>query len=97
MGRLCAGAEGATVFHLAGIIHPKRVRDLFEINTEGTRHLLAAAAAAGVRRVVATSSNSPAGVSRDPATLFDESSPYRPYMSLRALQEADGGRPERRQ
>jgi nucleoside-diphosphate-sugar epimerase len=80
VGRFCAGAEGATVFHLAGIIHPGRVRELFEINTEGTRHLLAAAAAAGVRRVVATSSNSPAGVSRDPSTLFDESTPYRPYM-----------------
>ena len=79
-GRLMRGAEGATVFHLAGVIHPQRVRDLFEINTEGTRHLLAAAAAAGVRRVVATSSNSPAGVSRDPRELFDEGSPYRPYM-----------------
>jgi nucleoside-diphosphate-sugar epimerase len=81
VGRFCAGAEGATVFHLAGIIHPERIRDLFEINTEGTHHLLAAAAAAGVRRVVATSSNSPAGVSRDPSTRFDEASPYRPYMS----------------
>jgi nucleoside-diphosphate-sugar epimerase len=80
VGRFCAGASGATVFHLAGIIHPNRVRELFEINTEGTRHLLAAAAAAGVRRIVATSSNSPAGVSRDPSTRFDESSPYRPYM-----------------
>jgi nucleoside-diphosphate-sugar epimerase len=81
VGRFCAGAEGATVFHLAGIIHPKRVRELYEINTEGTRHLLAAAAAAGVKRVVATSSNSPAGVSRDPSERFDESSPYRPYMN----------------
>jgi len=81
VGRFCAGAEGATVFHLAGIIHPDRISDLYEINTEGTRHLLAAAAAAGVKRVVATSSNSPAGVSRDPQARFDESSPYRPYMS----------------
>lgn len=81
VGRFCAGAEGATVFHLAGIIHPGRIRELFEINTEGTRHVLAASAAAGVRRVVATSSNSPAGVSRDPATRFDESSPDRPYMA----------------
>jgi nucleoside-diphosphate-sugar epimerase len=81
VGRFCAGAEGATVFHLAGIIHPDRIREVFEINTEGTRHLLAAAAAAGVRRVVATSSNSPAGVSRDPATRFDEGAPYRPYMA----------------
>lgn len=81
VGRLMRGAEGATVFHLAGVIHPRRVRELYEINTEGTHHLLAAATAAGVRRVVATSSNSPAGVSRDPHELFDESSPYRPYMS----------------
>ena len=55
-------ASGADVFHLAGIIHPRRIRDLYEINTEGTRHVIAAARAAGVRRLVATSSNSPAGV-----------------------------------
>src|SRR4051794_35518965 len=65
VGRLCAGAEGADVFHLAGIIHPKRVRELYEINSDGTRHVIAAARAAGVRRVVATSSNSPAGDARD--------------------------------
>jgi nucleoside-diphosphate-sugar epimerase len=81
VGRLCAGADGATVFHLAGIIHPRRIRELFEINTEGTRHLLAAAAAAGATRMVATSSNSPAGAARDPSVVFDESSPYKPYMS----------------
>ncbi len=81
VGRLCAGAQGATVFHLAGIIHPRRIQDLFDINTGGTRHLLAAAAAAGVRRVVATSSNSPAGASRDSSTRFDEQSPYNPYMA----------------
>jgi nucleoside-diphosphate-sugar epimerase len=81
VGRLCAGAQGATVFHLAGIIHPRRIKDLFDINTGGTRHLLAAASAAGVRRIVATSSNSPAGASRDPSTRFDEQSPYHPYMA----------------
>ncbi|HEU0023952.1 MAG TPA: NAD-dependent epimerase/dehydratase family protein [Thermoleophilaceae bacterium] len=81
VGRFCAGAEGATVFHLAGLIHPKRISELFEINTQGTRHLLAAAAAAGVRRVVATSSNSPAGVNGSPEERFDESSPYKPYMA----------------
>jgi nucleoside-diphosphate-sugar epimerase len=81
VGRLCAGADGATAFHLAGIIHPRRINDLFDINTGGTRHLLAAASAAGVRRIVATSSNSPAGASRDPSTRFDEQSPYNPYMA----------------
>ena len=82
VGRFVAGAEDATVFHLAGIIHPAlRVRDLFEINLQGTRNLVAAATAVRVRRLVATSSNSPCGFSRDPSALFDESSPYRPYMA----------------
>ena len=82
VGRLCAGAEGATVFHLAGVIHPaKRIRELFEINTEASKHLIAAATAAGARRIVATSSNSPAGAAKDPSVRFDERSPYRPYMA----------------
>ena len=82
VGRFCADAEGATVFHLAGIIHPnRRISELYGINLHGTQHLLAATAAAGVRRVVAISSNSPAGDSRDPDMVFDESSPYRPYMN----------------
>ncbi|MDQ3660460.1 MAG: NAD-dependent epimerase/dehydratase family protein [Actinomycetota bacterium] len=81
VGRLFAGTDAATVFHLAGIIHPARIRDLFEINSQGTRHILAAAVAAGAKRVVAVSSNSPAGAARDPTVVFDESSPYRPYMA----------------
>ena len=79
--RFVRDARGATVFHLAGLIHPRRVRELYEVNHDGTRHLLAAAAAAGVRRVVATSSNSPVGASRRPDEVFDESSPYRPYLA----------------
>jgi nucleoside-diphosphate-sugar epimerase len=81
VGRLFEGAAGATVFHLAGLIHPKKPRDLLEVNTEGTRHLIAAASAAGARRIIGTSSNSPAGVSRDPSTVFDESTPPKPYMT----------------
>lgn len=81
VGRLFAGVEGATVFHLAGIIHPRRVRELYEVNTQGTRHVMAAATAARARRMIATSSNSPAGVARDPSVVFDESTPDRPYMS----------------
>jgi nucleoside-diphosphate-sugar epimerase len=75
-----AGAEGATLFHLCGLIHPRRIRELYEINTEGTRHVLEAAAAAGVRRMIGVSSNSPAGVNPHRDHRFDESSPYTPYM-----------------
>ena len=74
------GARGATVFHLSGIIHPRRIHELYEINHAGTRNVCGAAAAAGVRRLVAVSSNSPVGCNGRPDHLFDEKSPYNPYM-----------------
>src|SRR6185369_1236949 len=77
----CRGAEGGTLFHSAGLIHPERfVRDFDRVNFEGTRNLLAAAQEAGVRRVVVVSSNSPIGCNPSPDHLFDERSPYNPYM-----------------
>jgi nucleoside-diphosphate-sugar epimerase len=80
VGRLMRGSDGADVFHLAGVIHPRgRVRELREVNDLGTRLLVAHSTA--VRRLVALSSNSPVGVSRDPAALFDEDTPPRPYMA----------------
>jgi len=78
--RLCAGAKGALLFHTAGIIHPRRVREFYDINVQGTENLLAAAQQAGVRRAVVVSSNSPCGNNPHPDHLFDEHSPYRPYM-----------------
>lgn len=76
-----SGAEGGTLIHLAGIIHPRRsVREFAEVNVEGVKHAVEAAAVAGVRRAVVMSSNSPIGVSRNPHEVFDEDSPYRPYM-----------------
>lgn len=74
------GAKGATLFHIAGLIHPRRIADFQRVNVEGTASLLAAARSAGVRRVVAMSSNSPLGCNPDPEHCFDESSPYAPYM-----------------
>lgn len=75
-----AGAEGSTLFHLCGVIHPRRVSDFYRINVQGTRNILEASAASGVRRVIAVSSNSPAGYRSRTEPLLDESSPYRPYM-----------------
>lgn len=74
-------AEGATLFHLVGIIHPERVRDFYEINTEGVRNVLNAAIEAGVKRAIVVSSNSPTGCNPNNEHLFDESSPYNPYMN----------------
>jgi nucleoside-diphosphate-sugar epimerase len=79
--RFCAGAKGAILFHVAGIIHPRCVREFYEINVEGALNILQAAVTAGVRRAVAVSSNSPCGCNPHPDHLFDEDSPYNPYMN----------------
>jgi len=78
--RFCAGAAGAVLFHTAGVIHPKRVAEFYRINVAGTKHLLDAAIQAGVKRAVVMSSNSPCGCNPHPDHLFDELSPYRPYL-----------------
>jgi nucleoside-diphosphate-sugar epimerase len=74
------GAQGATVFHVAGVIHPRRPADFHAINTQGTAHVLEASVAAKARRVVVVSSNSPCGCNPHVDHLFDEESPYHPYM-----------------
>lgn len=75
-----SNATGATVFHCAGVIHPRRVSEFEEVNAMGTRHVLDAAIKAGARRFIHVSSNSPFGANPSPAHVFDESSPYNPYM-----------------
>lgn len=80
-GRFVEGAKDALLFHTAGVIHPRRIKDFYSINVDGARNLLNAAVGAGVRRAVVVSSNSPAGCNPRPDHVFDESSPYRPYMN----------------
>lgn len=78
--KFCADAKGAILFHTAGIIHPKRVSDFFTINRDGTTNLLDAAIKSGMKRAVIVSSNSPCGCNPHPDHLFDELSPFNPYM-----------------
>ena len=80
LAALFEGAEGADVFHTAGIIHPRRVSDFFAVNADGTRAVVEAAERAGARRFVHVSSNSPIGCNPNPEHRFDEESPYNPYM-----------------
>ncbi|MDE5457542.1 NAD-dependent epimerase/dehydratase family protein [Bradyrhizobium sp. CSA112] len=75
-----AGAEGAVLIHMAGVIHPKAVAQFEAINTQGTINLLTAAQKVGVRRVIVMSSNSPIGCNPHPDHKFTEESPYNPYM-----------------
>ncbi len=66
--------------HLVGLIHPKKIRELYDVNTLGTENVLAEAARAGIKKMVHISSNSPAGFSR-PGHLFTEKDPNNPYLN----------------
>jgi nucleoside-diphosphate-sugar epimerase len=75
------GIAGATVFHSAGVIHPTRgVKQLHEVNVDGTTNVVEAAKKARARRLVHVSSNSPIGTNPTNEHVFDESAPYSPYM-----------------
>ncbi len=79
-----AGAGGAVLYHCAGVIHPRAVREFDAVNLHGTLRVLQGAEAAGVRRAVVVSSNSPLGNNPHPDHVFDEQSPYNPYMGYGA-------------
>jgi nucleoside-diphosphate-sugar epimerase len=73
-------AVDTDVVHTAGVIHPTKVEDFYRINTKGTTNVVTAARAAGVRRLVHVSSNSPFGTNPHPADRFRADEPYHPYM-----------------
>ncbi|HSI85526.1 MAG: NAD-dependent epimerase/dehydratase family protein [Candidatus Methylacidiphilales bacterium] len=75
------GGNGGVLLHTVGIIHPRSVAEFYAINVEGTRHVLDSAIKAGVKRAVLISSNSPFGCNPHSDHLFDEASPYNPYMN----------------
>lgn len=89
---LHAACEGVdTVFHCVGLIHPKRLQDLYAVNTEGTKNALEAAIQAGVKKFVFISSNSPAGCNKRrhvPMRETDPLNPYKAYGKSKALAEA---------
>ncbi|MDX1977031.1 MAG: NAD(P)-dependent oxidoreductase [Pseudanabaenaceae cyanobacterium bins.68] len=76
----CQGARGAVLFHTAGVIHPHKVAEFAQINTQGTINLVDAAIAAQVKRAMIMSSNSPCGCNPHGDHRFDENSPYNPYL-----------------
>lgn len=82
LGEFFSNAQGATLFHGAGIVHVRhRISELYRVNVDGARAVLAQAEAAGVRRVIVVSSNSPLGFSYRSQDTFDESRDYHPYMN----------------
>lgn len=79
--RFFKDATGAKLIHTAGIIHPKKVSDFFEINVNGTLNLLYAANNSHITKAVILSSNSPMGCNPNNEHVFDERSPFNPYMN----------------
>ena len=78
---LLADSQGASVIHVAGIIHPeKRTCEFFDVNVGGTALVVDGPRRAGVRRLVYVSSNSPFGVNPSPTDVFHEDSPYNPFL-----------------
>jgi len=77
-----AGSEGSLLIHLAGIIHPvKYIKELYQVNLQGTQNLLDTAVKNGIKRMIVMSSNSPLGTNPHYDHVFDEKSPYNPYMN----------------
>jgi nucleoside-diphosphate-sugar epimerase len=69
------------IFHITGLIHPKKIKELYAINTLGTLNLISEAYAAGAARFIYISSNSPAGTNPKRDVLLKEDDPARPYMN----------------
>jgi nucleoside-diphosphate-sugar epimerase len=84
-----AGTD-ADLVHTAGVIHPDRVADFYRVNTQGTANVATAARAAGIRRLVHVSSNSPFGTNPHPHDRFRQDEPYHPYLGYgRSKMEAE--------
>lgn len=81
---LMRDADGASVVHAAGVIHPRRVPEFERVNARGTRAVLDAARGTGVRRLVHVSSNSPFGTNPHRDDVFRHDEPYRPYLGYGA-------------
>lgn len=75
-------SEGATLIHLAGIIHPRVfVKDLYKVNYVSTINLIRMAISKKVKKIIIMSSNSPCGYNKTSNDFFTEHSPYNPYMA----------------
>jgi nucleoside-diphosphate-sugar epimerase len=75
--KACAGTD--TIFHCAGIIHPRRVEQFYKINTYGTKNLAEAAIEAGVKKFIYVSSNV-AGLGDHWTHNVSESDAQMPFM-----------------
>lgn len=92
VARAAEGCDG--LFHVAGLISylPQDRAECFRVNVEGTKTVLAGAAAAGIGRAVVTSSTAAIGIPLDGQPLNEESEFNRrfatnPYMESKRQAE----------
>ena len=69
------------VFHMAGVIHPRKISQFYKVNTLGTKNMMEASISAGVRKFVYISSNSAGGINTNRCALMDENDESRPYLN----------------
>lgn len=68
------------VYHLAGVIYPEKISTLYSVNEQGTKNLVDAAIAMGVRRILFMGTDSICGYGRE-KRIFDEHTAPQPYKN----------------
>jgi dihydroflavonol-4-reductase len=68
------------VYHLAGVIYPKKISSLYKVNEEGTKHLVDACIENGVRRIIFMGTDSICGFAKG-KRIFSIDEPARPYKN----------------
>ena len=77
---LLSATEGIDkVIHAVGIIHPKKAKTFYQINTQGTKKMLEASSVNHVKKFLYISSNSAQGYNTDRHVPMTENGPDRPY------------------
>ncbi|MDE1725699.1 MAG: NAD-dependent epimerase/dehydratase family protein [Thaumarchaeota archaeon] len=67
------------VIHAVGVIHPKKAKDFYDLNTGGTKNMLEASSQNGVKKFLFVSSNSAQGYNADKDKPMTEEGLERPY------------------
>lgn len=68
------------VYHLAGVVYPKKISSLYKVNEEGTKNLVDACIENGVPRILFMSTDSICGYTKE-KRLFSTTEPPKPYKN----------------
>lgn len=74
-------SKKSILIHTAGIIHPQKIKDFYDVNYKSTTNLIKNAKNRLVKKIIVISSNSPLGCNPSNSHVFNEKSKYNPYMN----------------